>query len=265
MINNSNDKNDDIDGLVVLARQRLALYEEETRRLLIQACEWAEYQDEKNKAMHQKNIGDNTVPVMPEKNYASARLEKTDLDEDSTSETSTNGDGNENQSIDSQSDSDECDDSETNSDTHPQPALQSPVEPLSTLDAKTTEVPKLSGKFQKRLIQDINRHGNNLIRIDLPLPSGEIDDEGESKEDEKKSRLHLFPAAALLSKNDSREPVNVRNQAQLVKTLSAQLSSPNDAVVIVLLIQSGRFAGGVFQREKCLAHHATARYTIRKG
>lgn len=35
--------------------------------------------------------------------------------------------------------------------------------------------------------------------------------------------------------------------------------------VIVLLLRSGRFAGGVFSQNKCLLHRACQRYTVRKG
>jgi hypothetical protein len=35
--------------------------------------------------------------------------------------------------------------------------------------------------------------------------------------------------------------------------------------IVILLLRSGRFAGGVFQRGECVAHRCFQRYTIRKG
>ena len=35
--------------------------------------------------------------------------------------------------------------------------------------------------------------------------------------------------------------------------------------VVVLLLRSGRFAGGVFCQNKCLEHRTCQRYTVRKG
>jgi len=46
-------------------------------------------------------------------------------------------------------------------------------------------------------------------------------------------------------------------------TLSQNLASPQP--MVVLLLRSGRFAGGVFLGNKCLQHRACQRYTVRKG
>lgn len=35
--------------------------------------------------------------------------------------------------------------------------------------------------------------------------------------------------------------------------------------IVILLIRSGRFAGGVFVKEKCVEHRVCQRYTIRRG
>jgi hypothetical protein len=266
---NKNEKSD----RQVLVQRRLALYEDETFRLLLQACEWTERQDEEKHRLYQRNIGDNTVPVLPKKKPAAIDYSEEDLDENCNSESSTSGDEDESQS-NSNNDSDEYNGNDITSDTYsPSTSTSTSKSPTSAapaakLNVKSDKTPKLSGKLQKRLIQDINRHADNLIRIDLPLPpSSNVDNKGEVNEETENVHLHLFPAAALFPKNTLREPVNVSDQAQVVKTLSEQLlsTSSNDAVVVVLLIQSGRFAGGVFRHGKCLAHRATVRYTVRKG
>lgn len=246
----------------VLVRRRLALYEDETRQLLLRACEWADHLDEETQKLRRTTIGDNTVPVFPKKD-SSAIVSEVDSDGQEDSESSTNGD--EDDSVNNNdSDDDELDDNETDIDSNPESSGPTITNEATKLSGKVDKLPKNSGKFQKRLAQDINRHADNLIRIDLPLPPDSAEKDKAHK-DNKGVHLHLFPAAALLPKIALREPVNVSNQAHTVKALSQQLSSPNDGLVVVLLIQSGRFAGGVFRRGKCLAHRATVRYTIRKG
>jgi len=252
----------------VLVRRRLALYDDETRQLLVRAYEWADHLDEETRRLHELNVGDNTIPVMPSK-PAAAIVSEEDSDGNDNSESSTTGDENENESENNgESDSDELDDNENDGDSSPESMPPIPEDTAKTPNAtptRTPKTPKNSGKFQKRLGQDVNRHANNLIRIDLPLPPRDIDKDKTKEVNYNDVNLHLFPAAALLPKVALRDPVKVSNQAHAVKILSEQLSSDNDAVVVVLLIQSGRFAGGVFRRGKCLAHRVSARYTIRKG
>ena len=247
----------------VLVRRRLALYEDETRQLLLRACEWADHLDEEKRKMSQTMIGDNTIPVFPRKD-SPVVVSEVDSDGQDDSESSTNGDEEESLS-NNDSDSDELEDNDVSNDSNPDSSVPTTAnETAAKKSGKPDKLLKSSGKFQKKLAQDINRHADNLIRIDLPLPPDNADNEKLNK-DTNGAHLHLFPAAALLPKIALREPVNVSNQAHIVKDLSEQLSSPNDGLVVVLLIQSGRFAGGVFKRGKCLAHRATVRYTIRKG
>ena len=47
-------------------------------------------------------------------------------------------------------------------------------------------------------------------------------------------------------------------------SLSKKLQS-KQVHVVVLLLQSGRFAGGVFEKGKCVVHRAIQHYTVRKG
>lgn len=212
--------------------------------------------------MSQTMIGDNTIPVFPKKD-SPAVVSEVDSDGQDDSESSTNGDEEESLS-NNDSDSDELEDNDVSNDSNPDSSVLTTANETAKKSGKPDKLPKSSGKFQKKLAQDINRHADNLLRIDLPLPPDNTDNE-KLNDDTNGVHLHLFPAAALLPKIALREPVNVSNQAHIVKDLSEQLSSPNDGLVVILLIQSGRFAGGVFKRGKCLAHRATVRYTIRKG
>ena len=258
---NGNNKDENGDSQV-LVRRRLLLYEDETRRLLLRACEWGDHLDGEMRRLHEKNIGDNTIPVFPNKDPA-VMVSELDSDENYNSESSTNGDEDASEN-NNDSDSDEFNNNEAIGGLNNGSTLPIPADTTEKSSGKADKILRSSGKFQKRLAQDIKRHANNLIRIDLPLPPGNMDNKDKVSQN---YHLHLFPAAALLPKIVLRDPVKVSNQAHAVKALSERLSSttPDEAVVVVLLIQSGRFAGGVFRHGKCLAHRATVRYTIRKG
>lgn len=53
---------------------------------------------------------------------------------------------------------------------------------------------------------------------------------------------------------------------QLSKNLSKPLSVSNDSnLILVLMLQSGRFAAGIFHKGKCIRHTTSSRYTTRKG
>jgi len=67
---------------------------------------------------------------------------------------------------------------------------------------------------------------------------------------------------SLLPKSLRNPGVGIENQCSNLQALANSLQSQN---VVVLLVRSGRFAGGVFKGEKCIVHRAFQRYTIRKG
>jgi len=96
-----------------------------------------------------------------------------------------------------------------------------------------------------------NRH---LIHQQLSAanaPAFPIDDDNE-----------VVLPLSLLPKPLRTPGVGIAQQCSLFRSLSANLQQQT---VVVLLIRSGRFAGGVFKRDKCLIHRACQRYTIRKG
>jgi hypothetical protein len=86
-------------------------------------------------------------------------------------------------------------------------------------------------------------------------------------------RFMIFPPASLLSKDDIRNNESSDlDQTSHFQALSQRLSSSpsstsntKPAYIVCLLMQSGRFAGGVFQQGKCVAHRTSTHYTVRKG
>lgn len=67
--------------------------------------------------------------------------------------------------------------------------------------------------------------------------------------------------AALFTREELVEPL-ATSRCQALQNL---IEHASDQPVIVLLLRSGRFAGGVFQRDKCVTHATFQRYTVRKG
>ena len=70
----------------------------------------------------------------------------------------------------------------------------------------------------------------------------------------------LHVPSALLVKHERH--YNKESCESLLK-LAQHMTSP--CPVVVLLLRSGRFAGGVLVQEKCLQHRACQRYTVRRG
>ena len=96
--------------------------------------------------------------------------------------------------------------------------------------------------------QEMNRISANLVKTSIPLdrestillPSALLEKE------------ILRPGSSLLSK--------CRSFVKLTEAVGG-LKRP----AIVLLLRSGKFAGGVFEGGKCTVHRACQRYTVRKG
>jgi hypothetical protein len=305
--NHINDDDDDDNGKRSIQR-RLALYDEETTIILRQAYELAQHR-EKEEDRQQHNIGgDNRIIVLPKpradyKGNVVVEVSSDDEDDDDENGLATIESEDENEiesENENENDDNKSDDKEGNNgnDKIISDTISSPTAIASTkLSSSSKKVPKLlsklSGKQQKRLTQDINKHAGNLIRIDLPVGAVSPSKKQQKNDDDETNKtnnanttsttatttttrartnellhnklsLHLFPAAALLSKNDLREPVNVVHQSRSIMLLSERLSS-SSAVIVILLIQSGRFAGGIFRCGRCISHRATTRYTVRKG
>jgi len=53
---------------------------------------------------------------------------------------------------------------------------------------------------------------------------------------------------------------------RLFKNLNKPMSKGNDKnLILILMLQSGRFAAGIFHKDKCITHTTSTRYTTRKG
>jgi hypothetical protein len=53
---------------------------------------------------------------------------------------------------------------------------------------------------------------------------------------------------------------------RLFKNLNKPMSKSNDKnLILILMLQSGRFAAGIFHKGNCIKHTTSTRYTIRKG
>ena len=95
-----------------------------------------------------------------------------------------------------------------------------------------------------------------------PITIG-IDDE---RHDNQKRRAHAIKVpSALLSNAADTTPLNNLYQ------LSNNLSKPNHrhgnhkSLILIVTLQSGRFAAALFHQQKCIHHTTSTRYTARKG
>lgn len=100
---------------------------------------------------------------------------------------------------------------------------------------------------ERQLEAQIRKHVENLVRFSLPVPEPE--------------RAVLDLAASLLSKDERLS----ENTATLRRSFLSLATELHEKPVVVLLLRSGRFAGGVFQGDKVVVHRTLQRYTVRKG
>jgi Bacteroidetes VLRF1 release factor/Vms1-associating treble clef domain len=117
--------------------------------------------------------------------------------------------------------------------------------------------PKRNKQAQERL-RHTKQQRENLICLSLPIDDGS----------------YLAMPSSILNKEIIRPGgVSLHVQCQSSLSLCAALggyggntnTSPAKMPVVVLIMRSGRFAGGVFEGERCLVHRALQRYTVRKG
>ena len=103
-------------------------------------------------------------------------------------------------------------------------------------------------KKDRQKAQQVKQLRDNLQYQNLPLDDHRI----------------LQLPSNLLSKDDLRGEMGVLRKAQTYAKLSEEMQEKKKPVV-VMLIKSGRFAGGVFVGERCVTHRSFQHYTIRKG
>jgi hypothetical protein len=231
----------------------LWLYEEETLSLLSQAQEQAvelqkEREQEKNKI----------YPVV--RTYDEDYYNEDDLDASDASEGESSSSSGSSISLDEKSSS-ESNEEETNG-----------KKSSDTQGGKTnanTKIPKKprskkdnASKKTRRMQQEIHQHCSNLITTAIPVTPSAVEEEMN----EESPSYHLQLPSALLSKHEQQygTPVSKANgYLQLSSGLQAQ--SKNKNYVVILLLQSGRFAGAMFAQDKCIQHKAFQHYTVRKG
>mmetsp|Transcript_1754 Transcript_1754/g.3177 ORF Transcript_1754/g.3177 Transcript_1754/m.3177 type:complete len:646 (-) Transcript_1754:58-1995(-) len=66
--------------------------------------------------------------------------------------------------------------------------------------------------------------------------------------------------------NDSSNTIPFHKLYKLSENLNKPISDSNDSnLILILILQSGRFAAGIFHKGKCIRHTTSTRYTTRKG
>jgi hypothetical protein len=260
--------------------QRLALYDDKTLSLLRRAHEKAKAEQDSLEKHEQEELGNNRVPVLPSSGSPQKPLQDLEIDW-SDDEFPPLGPNNEDGEEDSE---EESDSSSVNSGYSGTAAkqLSTVVEGeeeknlpnletrgacstntngnVSTLHSIGMRKKQASSKQQKRQAQIVKQHLSNIMRISLPLPpeenSSTLDPSGQVPR-------QLCIPSSLLVKAD----LQLASLVQKVYTLMdlSQKLQEKRGYVVVLLLQSGRFAGGVFEQGKCVVHRSLQQYTVRKG
>lgn len=97
------------------------------------------------------------------------------------------------------------------------------------------------------------KHADSVPCVSFDLPDD--DDHGCAA---------LEAPLCLLSKDDGRS--GVVPQCRSLRTLAGSLRrSESPPTVAVLCLRSGRFAGAIFEHQRCVAHRTAVRYTVRQG
>ena len=123
------------------------------------------------------------------------------------------------------------------------------------LDLKLLSKPGRNDNSKKRrqLLHEVNQHCANLVNTVLPLDTN--DHEGSASLD-----IHL--PSSLLHKHELVYG-SLTSKCRAFVKLASDIVEPKP--VVILLLQSGRFAGGIFEKGKCVHHTSFQRYTVRKG
>jgi len=127
-----------------------------------------------------------------------------------------------------------------------------------TKPKNTVAKPAKPTQTQQQRNHAVKKHVENLVCDALPIHDTEA--------------MHI--STSLLSKYSS-SGVDIADRNYVAQTpcreyleLSESLQTKNATnknAVMIILLRSGRFAGGIFQGPNCLVHRACQRYTVRKG
>lgn len=218
--------------------QKLSLYSDEAIALLQQSLDYARAQEDVAKSNFQ-TVHRSTGVVLP-------RYE--DSSDDDNEERRAGGDSD---ASSASSEDDSNDESRQQEDINgndeitaalevvPEPLMQPTRRPQRRLEKPTMDA--------KQTQAAIIRHVENLSCVTLQC--------------NKTTALHV--PSSLLSKNDRLS----NSRLVMAGTFNNLASSLNqgDSCIVILCVRSGRFAGAVYQRNKCLTHTSSQRYTVRKG
>jgi hypothetical protein len=116
-----------------------------------------------------------------------------------------------------------------------------------------------SNKKNRVIQQEINQHWANLMTSEIP--SASINNNNNNDDDDDGGCFLHLPSS-LLSKQELRYGNSV-SKSKSFRDLSSELQSCG--YLVILLLQSGRFAGAIYQGSQCQHHKCFQRYTIRKG
>jgi hypothetical protein len=134
---------------------------------------------------------------------------------------------------------------------NPLPTTSTADAAKQTVSSNRTSKPKKSPRINKenrQRMQLVKQYTDNLVCESFPLDDDRV----------------LELPSSLLGKEDRRPDILARDKCRYFLNLSEKMQKEK-APVVVLLLRSGRFAGGVFQGDRCVTHRAFQRYTVRKG
>ncbi|GKZ01225.1 hypothetical protein MPSEU_001073800 [Mayamaea pseudoterrestris] len=216
--------------------QKLTLYSDEAQVFVQQALEYAHAQEE---ASNQAFRNNQTRVILPR------FLDLSDEEGDQTGRD------------DSESSSDDSDEEHVNSLSSNQTQNESIAAALApeevNISPSNQQMPRRQHRQEKPSMDakqrnaTITRHVENVSCVALPCNQS--------------TALHA--PSSLLSK------IHRISNSQLVLAESvsnlANLLREQDKLILILCVRSGRFAGAVYQRDTCIVHTSSQRYTVRKG
>jgi hypothetical protein len=221
--------------------ETLTLYSEEALVLLSKACEKAESSSEQGQAQ-ERSLAIATT-IYTNRYTVSSSEEEEEKEGSSSSEASDESDNEQEEEANTVEESvDKLNPLPTTSTVNAsKPAMS------SNRPSKPKKSPRMNKENRQRM-RLVKQYTDNLVCESLPLDDDRV----------------LELPSNLLGKEDRRLDILARDKCRYFHNLSKKMQKEK-APVVVLLLRSGRFAGGVFQGDRILTHRAFQRYTIRKG
>eukprot|EP00980_Cylindrotheca_fusiformis_P008393 scaffold1775_cov83-Cylindrotheca_fusiformis.AAC.2 len=239
------------------------LYGKDTQTWLTQAYEQAvqaqkERQQEENKIYPVVRTYDEDYYHEDEESISSSSNSSSASSQSSSSSSSTRNNKDDDETTGQQHQSNQKEEKVHQSATAP-PKTQGTVNLLTIPKTpKKKKIKNNNNKKMRRMQQEINVHYANLMTTQIPVTVVSSGDEST-----KTTFYQMDLPSALLSKQEQLYGSLV-SRTKSYLDLSTALSEKSN-MVVVLILQSGRFAGGIFQQDKCIDHKSFQHYTVRKG